>query len=170
MFYYFTYDSPVGKLMVVSDEDNIVGLWIEGQKYFMENIKGKMVENPNYPILKLVKKWLDDYFNGQKPELNLPLKPYGSQFKRTVWQVLCEIPYGKTVTYGSVANKVASKLGKERMSARAIGNAVGHNPISIIIPCHRVVGKNGNLTGYAGGLDKKIWLLNYENALVKKQK
>ena len=115
------------------------------------------------PILQQAGRWLDRYFAGERPAVNeLPLAPVGSDFRQEVWKILCEIPYGQTTTYGEIAQKLSARLGRERMSARAVGGAVGHNPISIIIPCHRVVGSNGRLTGYAGGLERKIKLLTHE--------
>ena len=118
-----------------------------------------MQENDKETILLKAKKWLDRYFNGEKPEISeLDLAPIGSKFAKNVWKLLCEIPYGKITTYG----EIAKKMNKNKMSAQAVGGAVGHNPISIIIPCHRVVGANGSLTGYAGGIEKKIKLLEHE--------
>lgn len=109
------------------------------------------------------KKWLDRYFNGEKPKISeIDLSPKGSEFAKKVWEILCKIPYGEVTTYGEIAKKIAKTMNKDKMSAQAVGGAVGHNPISIIIPCHRVVGSNGSLTGYAGGIDKKISLLKHE--------
>ena len=126
-------------------------------------MKEEIKENKNERILIKTKKWLDEYFNGKKPEITeLDLAPIGSEFAKNVWKILCEIPYGKVTTYGEIAKKMAKIMHKEKMSAQAVGGAVGHNPISIIIPCHRVVGANGSLTGYAGGIDKKIYLLKHE--------
>ncbi len=126
-------------------------------------MKEEIKENKNERILIKTKKWLDEYFNGKKPEISeLDLAPIGSEFAKKVWEILCEIPYGKVTTYGEIAKKMAKIMHKEKMSAQAVGGAVGHNPISIIIPCHRVVGANGSLTGYAGGIDKKIYLLKHE--------
>lgn len=126
-------------------------------------MKEEIKENKNERILIKTKKWLDEYFNGKKPEISeLDLAPNGSEFAKNVWEILCEIPYGKVTTYGEIAKKMAKIMHKEKMSAQAVGGAVGHNPISIIIPCHRVVGANGSLTGYAGGIDKKIYLLKHE--------
>lgn len=120
------------------------------------------------PLIK-AKEWLDRYFNKEKMTIqDMPLAPIGGEFRQMVWKKLCEIPYGKTTTYGEIAKQIAKEMGKKTMSAQAIGNAVGHNPISIIIPCHRVIGKNGDLTGYAGGIDKKIKLLQIENASIIK--
>ena len=126
-------------------------------------MKEEIKENKNERILIKTKKWLDEYFNGKKPEISeFDLAPIGSEFAKNVWEILCEIPYGKVTTYGEIAKKMAKIMHKEKMSAQAVGGAVGHNPISIIIPCHRVVGANGSLTGYAGGIDKKIYLLKHE--------
>lgn len=168
-YYKSDYNSPVGLLTIVCDEkENLAGLWIEGQKYFGDTIDGKMTENNELKIFDKTKHWLDNYFKGEKPEISeLPLKPIGNEFRLEVWQILCEIPYGKYITYGDIAKKIAKKRGLVRMSAQAIGGAVGHNPISIIIPCHRVVGANGNLTGYAGGIKTKIKLLEHEGADTK---
>lgn len=160
MIYTTYYHSPIGRLLLASKNNKLIGLWIEGQKYYLGNIKEEMQENDKETILLKAKKWLDRYFNGEKPEISeLDLAPIGSEFAKNVWKLLCEIPYGKITTYG----EIAKKMNKNKMSAQAVGGAVGHNPISIIIPCHRVVGTNGNLTGYAGGIDKKIKLLEHEN-------
>lgn len=166
MYYKTYYNSNIlGKLCIVSDEQNLVGLYIEGQKYFLESLKEEPILNDKLEVLTKTKQWLDRYFNLEKPKIEeLPLKPNGNEFRQIVWKILREdIPYGEVMTYGEIAKKVAKILGKKSMSAQAVGNAVGHNPISIIIPCHRVIGKNGNLTGYAGGIDKKIQLLKLEN-------
>lgn len=157
------YKSPIGDLLLASKEEKLVGLLIEGQKYYLANIDEEIVDSES-KILVRARRWLDDYFNGKKPDIgNLDLAPGGSEFRQEVWNILSEIPYGKTVTYKDIAEKIAEKRGIAKMSAQAVGGAVGHNPISIIIPCHRVVGSNGNLTGYAGGIDKKIFLLRHEN-------
>lgn len=167
MFYSTEYTSPIGKLTIASDGTNIVGLWLEGQKYFLDTLPEAPLVKDDSKVFEQVKVWLDRYFYGKKPDINeLPLKPIGGEFRQAVWQCLCEIPYGEVTTYGAIAKKVASKLGKVSMSAQAVGGAVGHNPISIIIPCHRVIGTNGSLTGYAGGIDKKIQLLRLEGVNV----
>lgn len=163
MYYEMKYDSPVGRLTLASDGLNLAGLWMEGQKYFGGTVPGEMRLNEELEVFSRAKDWLDRYFNGKKPEPSeLPLAPVGGEFRQTVWELLCEIPYGELTTYGQIAREAAKRLQRESMSAQAVGGAVGHNPISIIIPCHRVVGTGGSLTGYAGGLDKKIWLLKHE--------
>lgn len=163
MHYLTHYTSPLGRIMLASDGKNLVGLWNEGQKYFAASIKGDIVDKPDLPVFKLVTQWLDIYFASKNPPISeLPLAPAGSEFRKAVWRILLEIPYGKCVTYGEIAKKLAARMKKESMSSQAVGGAVGHNPISIIIPCHRVVGANGSFTGYAGGIDKKIKLLELE--------
>lgn len=163
MIYKTHYKSPVGDILLASKNDKLIGLWIEGQKYYLGNLKEEIIENENEILIK-TKKWLDRYFNGEKPEISeLELDPIGSDFRKSVWKILVEIPYGKVITYNDIAKEIAKQKGIETMSAQAVGGAVGHNPISIIIPCHRVVGTNGSLTGYAGGIDKKIKLLKHEN-------
>lgn len=168
MYFKTNYDSILGKFTLAADEDeNLVGLWIEGQKYFLSSFSDEIVENNSLEIFNKTKLWLDRYFNGEKPEISeLSLAPRGSDFRQEVWKILCEIPYGKVITYGEIANRIAEKKGIAKMSARAVGGAVGHNPISIIIPCHRVIGASGNLTGYAGGLDIKIQLLRHEKIYI----
>ncbi len=164
MYYKTSYESPVGKIFIVSDEHNIIGIWIEGQKYFFETFKETDFLDCSNEVLEKAKQWLNRYFKGEKTSIDeIPLAPKGSEFRQRVWKILCEIPYGKVITYGDIAKRIAEETGKKSMSAQAVGNAVGHNPISIIIPCHRVIGSNGNLTGYAGGIDKKIQLLKIEN-------
>lgn len=166
MYYLAVYDSPVGKIHIVSDEASIVGVWLEGQKYFQESLKETPRENEELPVLKKAKQWLKDYFDGKRPEADaLPLKPQGSEFRQLIWKILMEIPYGRTMTYKEVAKEAAARMGRKTMSAQAVGGAVGHNPISIIIPCHRVIGSDGSLTGYAGGIDKKRKLLLQEGII-----
>lgn len=158
------YNSPLGDILLASKDNKLIGLWIEGQKYFLSSIKEEIQENSNDGVLLATKSWLDRYFNGQKPNIDeLNLSPIGSDFRQAVWKILCKIPYGETITYNDIAKEIARQRKIKKMSAQAIGGAVGHNPISIIIPCHRVVGTNGNLTGYAGGIEKKIWLLRHEH-------
>lgn len=168
-YYKSDYNSPVGVITLACDEkENLVGLWIKGQKYFGDTLDGEMTENNELKVFDKTKNWLDRYFNGEKPLVSeLPLKPIGNDFRQEVWQILCEIPYGKCITYGDIARKIAKTRGIERMSAQAVGGAVGHNPISIIIPCHRVVGATGSLTGYSGGIKTKAKLLEYEGVLCR---
>ena len=147
-------------------EGSLVGLWIEGQKYFLSSLQEKMLSNEHSEVLNQTCQWLDRYFLGGKPLASeLPLAPAGSEFRQMIWKILCKIPYGEVITYGDIAKRVATIHGVGKMSAQAVGGAVSHNPISIIIPCHRVIGANGKLTGYAGGIDKQIWLLTHEGRL-----
>lgn len=163
MIYYKEYKSPVGKLTLVSDGIYLIGLYIDGQKNFLENINEEMQKNDDLIIFKNIEDWLDRYFGGLKPEIkDLKLKPQGSDFRVMVWHILESIPYGEVITYGDIAKKVAKIMGKNKMSSQAIGGAVSHNPISIIIPCHRVIGANNALIGYAGGLNIKKKLLDFE--------
>lgn len=163
MIVYSEYNSDLGTLTLAADGNKLIGLWIEGQKYFLSTIeKAVTLDDSNTTIVK-AKDWLDRYFRGERPSVSeLKLAPSGSEFRRAVWKILCGIPYGEVITYGEIAKLIDRQNGLSSMSAQAVGNAVGHNPISIIIPCHRVVGTNGSLTGYAGGIDKKIYLLRHE--------
>lgn len=170
MIYTSTYSSPLGNILLASKNNELIGLWFEGQKYYLNSIKEKTKEKNDEEILIKAKNWLDRYFKGEKPNPNeLKCSPIGSNFQKQVWKILCEIPYGKTTTYKEIAVKLAKERNLKSMSAQAVGGAVGHNPISLIIPCHRVVGTNGKLIGYAGGLDKKLYLLNLEKETSKKQ-
>ena len=163
MIYYKEYESFIGKLTLVSDGSYLIGLYIDEQKYFCENINEDMQRKDNLIIFKNTEDWLDKYFKGLKPDIkDLKLKPHGSDFRIMVWHILESIPYGEVITYGEIAKKVAKIMGKSKMSSQAIGGAVSHNPISIIIPCHRVVGVNNKLVGYAGGIDIKKKLLDFE--------
>ncbi len=165
MFYSTIYKSPIGMITLASDGNALVGLWFAGQKYYGGKIIDEMITNNNLPIFDRTKQWLDEYFAGLCPDAtSLPLAPIGGAFRQCVWNVLRDIPYGTVVTYGDIARDVARIMGR-KTSPRAVGGAVGHNPISIIIPCHRVVGAAGKLTGYAGGIETKIKLLRHENAL-----
>lgn len=168
MLYTMRYESPVGELLLAEKDGALAGLWIMGQKYFPVSRQKEMEEWPDSRILNRTKEWLDRYFRGEKPLIGeLTLAPEGSEFQRAVWKLLCEIPYGGVTTYGELSRRIAADRGLARMSAQAVGGAVGHNPISIIIPCHRVVGTNGSLTGYAGGLEKKQKLLCLEGVDMK---
>lgn len=169
MIYTTDYASPVGRILIAAKHEALIGLWIEDQKYFLGSIKEETKTCHELTVLVQAKTWLDRYFGGEKPETKeLPLAPEGSEFRKKIWEILMEIPYGEVTTYGEIAEKVAARQGIDRMSAQAVGGAVGHNPISIIIPCHRVVGSNGSLTGYAGGIDKKIALLTHEGVSMDK--
>ena len=156
------YNSPLGGILLAADEIGLTGLWFDGQKYFARDLPAEHVEQ-NTPVLSEAKRWLGIYFTGREPDFTPPLHPIGSVFRQAVWEILLQIPYGQTTTYGEIARQLAAKLGLPRMSAQAVGGAVGHNEISIIIPCHRVVGTSGSLTGYAGGIDKKVKLLELEH-------
>lgn len=163
MVYTSRYDSPIGPLLLAERDGKLIGLWMEGQKYFCGSLHEQMRDFENSPTLRQAKQWLDRYFSGDRPAIReLPLAPAGSDFRKEVWEILCEIPYGETTTYGEISQTLAARRGLACMSAQAVGGAVGHNPISILVPCHRVVGRNGSLTGYAGGLQKKFWLLTHE--------
>ena len=169
MYYITTYLSPVGLMTLASEGEALVGLWIENQKYFASTAPIERLEKDNLPVFISVKKWLDRYFAGENPKISeLPLAPMGGEFRKKVWEILCDIPYGETITYGEIAKKLAANMNKPRMSSQAVGGAIGHNPISIIIPCHRVLGAKGSLTGYAGGVDKKLWLLTHEGVAIEK--
>lgn len=157
------YDSPLGGILLAADRTGLRGLWFDGQKYFARDLSAERIEQ-NTPALTEAKRWLDIYFAGKEPDFLPPLHPTGSAFRQSVWEILLKIPYGQTITYGDIARQLAAKRGLANMSAQAVGGAVGHNEISVIIPCHRVVGANGSLTGYAGGIDKKIKLLELERA------
>ena len=160
MIYAWIYDSPLGRLTLAEEDGGLIGLWMEGQKYYPSQLAAQWEETP---LLALTERWLERYFAGERPaHTQLPLKPQGTAFQRQVWALLLEIPYGKTASYASLAQKLAAIRGIPHMSAQAVGNAVGHNPISILIPCHRVLGSKGQLTGYAGGSERKQWLLDWE--------
>lgn len=165
MDYLLEMDSPVGPVTVASDGDAIVGLWLEGQKHFEATLEAAE-ERPDLPVLVEARAWLERYFAGRDPGALPPVNPRGTAFQQRVWTLLAEIPYGRLTTYGQLARRLEEQTGS-RTSARAVGSAVGRNPISIILPCHRVVGSSGSLTGYAGGLQKKIALLGIEGVDVE---
>ena len=158
MIYTQHYESPLGGILLAADE---IGLWFDGEKYYADNLAAEH-EARDTQALGAAKRWLDVYFAGKEPDFLPPLHPIGSAFRQEVWQLLLEIPYGQTTTYGALARRLAERRGLRHMSAQAVGGAVGHNEISILIPCHRVVGTSGSLTGYAGGIDKKLSLLRLE--------
>ena len=155
------YASPLGSITLASDGEALIGLWFDGQRHFAETLSPEHSER-NPAVFDETVHWLDLYFSDRKPDFTPPLKLRGTAFRRRTWQYLLTVPYGSTVTYGRIADALAEGQGLRHPSARAVGNAVGHNPISLIIPCHRVVGANGSLTGYAGGLEKKLYLLRLE--------
>lgn len=157
------YDSPLGGITLASDGEALSGLWFDGQKYFADGLEGELLEK-ELLVFELTRRWLDIYFSGRQPDFTPLLKLKATSFRKDVWDILLTIPFGKTMTYGEIAYRIAEQKDIRRMSAQAIGGAVAHNPISIIIPCHRVVGANGSLTGYAGGLDRKAWLLEMEHS------
>ena len=163
MTYIQHYSSPLGGILLAADEIGLTGSWFDGEKYFADNLPAEHAERQT-PILAEAARWLDIYFTGKEPGFTPPLHPIGSPFRQAVWEILLQIPYGQTATYGEIARQLAEKQGLEKMSAQAVGGAVGHNEISVIIPCHRVVGTSGSLTGYAGGIDKKVKLLELERA------
>ena len=166
MQYISHYPSPIGNILLAADEMGLTGLWFEGQKYFALDLD-KEHEEKEIPLFEKVKQWLDIYFSGRKPDFTIPIHLTGTEFQNEVWKILCTIPYGHTMTYGEIAKQIAARKGLAHMSAQAVGGAVGHNRISIIVPCHRVVGANGSLTGYAGGIEKKAKLLKLEKVSMK---
>lgn len=157
------YDSPLGGILLAADESGLTGLWFAGGKYFAEGLPAAQLRQET-PVLAETRRWLDIYFTGREPDFLPPLHPVGSPFQQAVWALLLQIPYGQTVTYGQLAARLAAERGLARMSAQAVGGAVGRNRISLIIPCHRVIGADGSLTGYAGGLDRKAKLLAWEHS------
>ena len=157
------YESPLGGILLAGDGERLTGLWFEGQKHYAEGLSPRR-EEAWLPVFDEAKRWLDLYFSGRAPGFMPPLRLRGTDFRRAVWETLLMIPYGKTMTYGEVAERVAARMGLARTSARAVGGAVGRNPVSLVIPCHRVVGADGSLTGYAGGIGRKLRLLRLEGA------
>ena len=155
--------SPIGRLTMASDGEHLTGLWFDGQKYFGSTLEA-VFEEKDLPVFQQTKDWLKSYFAGRKPTEQVPLLLKGSPFQQEVWNLLSSIPYGETTTYGRIARLLEVKNPGRKVSAQAVGGAVGRNPISLIIPCHRVVGVKGQLTGYAGGIEKKKWLLALEQA------
>lgn len=159
----YHYSSPLGGITLASDDESLTGLWFDGQKHYADTLSTENNE-AELPIFEQTIRWLDIYFSGNAPDFTPPLKMRTTPFGKAVWEIMLTIPYGGTMTYGEIADRIAKQKGIERMSAQAVGGAVGRNSISLIIPCHRVVGANGSLTGYAGGIDKKLKLLTMENA------
>ena len=155
------YQSPLGEILLAADEVGLTGLWFDRAKYYAAGLAPQSTERETPPLTE-AKRWVDVYFSGKMPDFMPPLHLIGTPFQQEVWALLRQIPYGKTTTYGALAKTLAAQRGLERMSAQAVGGAVGHNEISILVPCHRVVGTGGSLTGYAGGVDKKKALLELE--------
>lgn len=169
MFFHYIYHSPLGEIRLLADQYALLKLSFKGQAF--PELSGSMrsVSVKESSVLKATADWLDAYFAGKKPSISvLPLAPQGSAFRQSVWELLLQIPYGEVRTYGDIAKEIGAKRGIAKMASQAIGGAVGHNPIPIIIPCHRVIGSNGNLTGYGGGIDLKIKLLVHEGVDVTK--
>ena len=164
MEFIYHYSSPLGGILLAGNQNALTGLWFEDQKYFADTLSHPF-EEQLLPVFEQTILWLDQYFSGKAPLFTPPLAPKGTPFRRSVWDVLLTIPFGQTTTYGKIAAVIASQRGLRHMSARTVGGAVGHNPISLIIPCHRVIGVNGSLTGYAGGLERKEKLLKLEGIL-----
>lgn len=156
------YPSPLGRVLLAADEQGLVGLWFEHQKYEASTLQKEHREEPNHPLLAQARRWLDAYFQGQQPEDMPPLHLLGTPYQVAVWEMLLRIPYGETTTYGALAKEMSRQDGAHATSARAVGNAIGHNPLCIFVPCHRVIGADGRLTGYAGGIERKIALLQLE--------
>lgn len=154
-------DSPLGRILLAADDEGLTGLWFEGQKYFARTLS-EAPEEKELAVFRQAKDWLDIYFGGREPDFMPPLHLVGTDFQCEVWEILQAIPYGETITYGEIAAKLAERRGVAHLSAQAVGGAVGRNPISILVPCHRVVGADGSLTGYAGGVDRKLVLLRLE--------
>lgn len=166
MIYTSQYVSPLGAITLACDEEAVTGLWFNGQKHF-GNILPPDTQGRERPLLKEAKKWLDIYFSGREPDFLPPLRYDSTPFRKAVCDIMLTIPYGRTMTYGDIAARVAHQRGLEKMSAQAVGGAVGHNPISLMIPCHRVVGTGGSLTGYGGGIARKVKLLELEHVDMK---
>lgn len=161
MYHGRLWDSPLGRMLVVSDGHALVGIWFEGQKHEKEKMSDP-IKMDGDPICDAACAFLDGYFRGEKRTFAFPLDPQGTSFRKSVWKKLLEIPYGEVRTYGQLAKEIAKERGIQRMSSRAIGNAVSRNPIAILIPCHRVIGKDNHLVGYAGGIERKASLLAFE--------
>ncbi len=161
MDYIYHYKSPLGGITLASDGVSLIGLWFDGQKYYADTLRDEIIEGP-LPIFEETMRWLNIYFTGNAPSFTPPISMHTTPFRRDVWEILMTIPFGQTMTYGEIAELLAARKGLSKMSAQAVGGAVGHNPISLIIPCHRVIGTDGSLTGYAGGIDRKSHLLAME--------
>lgn len=167
MLYYKKLASPLGEITLRSDGEALTGLWFADDKHYgAKDIAGAALADLD--VFTQAEEWLAEYFAGREPKVSVPLKLQGSEFQMQVWRLLQDIPYGRLVTYGDIAKKIAAQKGVARMSAQAVGGAVGHNPLCIIVPCHRVVGANGSLTGYGGGMWRKVRLLELEKVDMSK--
>lgn len=166
MDFTYHYDSPLGGITMACSDIGLTGLWFDRQRFFADTLSTDSTEKMT-DIFRDTARWLDIYFDGGIPDFTPPIHLNSTPFRMTVWDILRTIPYGKAMTYGEISRITAERSGRKSMSAQAVGGAVGHNPISIIIPCHRVIGSDGSLTGYAGGLDKKIKLLEIEGIKFK---
>lgn len=167
MLYYKKITSPLGEITLRSDGESLTGLWFEHDKHYNDkDINGAVLKD--LPVFTQTEKWLDEYFSGKEPKINVPLKFIGSDFQVQVWEILQKISYGKLITYGNIAQKIAVRKGLAHMSAQAVGGAVGRNPLCVIVPCHRVVGASGSLTGYGGGINRKVALLKLEGVNMSK--
>lgn len=162
IIYTYQYNSPLGKIKLSSNGTELIGLLFDGQKHFAD-VHSEKYEEKSLPVFEQTVRWLDIYFRGKSPDFTPPIKMETTPFRKAVWEIILAIPFGQTMTYGEIADIIAKRTGLPKMSAQAVGGAVGHNSILLIIPCHRVVGTNGSLTGYAGGIDKKVQLLKMEN-------
>lgn len=167
MLYYKKIISPLGEITLRSDGEALTGLWFAGAKHYGDADILTAVQ-ADLPIFTQAEQWLEEYFAGRQPQMQLPLRLLGTPFQKLVWQLLQKIPYGQVVTYAAIAREIAQQTGLKRMSAQAVGGAVGHNPLCIIVPCHRVVGTSGSLTGYAGGIKRKVALLQLESVDLSK--
>lgn len=167
MLYYKKAASPLGEITLRSDGEALTGLWFADDKHYgAKDIAGAALVDLD--VFMQAEEWLAEYFAGREPKVSVPLKLQGSEFQMQVWRLLQDIPYGRLVTYGDIAKKIAAQKGLARMSAQAVGGAVGHNPLCVIVPCHRVVGANGSLTGYGGGMWRKVRLLELEKVDMSK--
>jgi methylated-DNA-[protein]-cysteine S-methyltransferase len=159
-----SYPSPLGEILASAEQGALTGLWFEAQRHYPQGFESWETK-PDEPVLKKLGEWLERYFEGSAEPFAGPLALRGTPFRREVWDLLLEIPYGETRSYGEMARMLGARHGIAKMAAQAVGQAVGHNPVSLVVPCHRVIGTQGSLTGYGGGLDKKLYLLKLEGSL-----
>lgn len=162
MNYKYTYESPLGTMIMLGTLTYLTDLFFVDEAHAPSYDDAEYIEQLTGPF-EVTIMWLNQYFNGKKPFITPPIQLEGTEFRKSVWSILQTIPYGETTTYGDIGKQIAQQQGKEKFSAQAVGGAVGHNPISIIVPCHRVIGSNGQLTGYAGGIERKKYMLDLES-------